>query len=363
MQMETLLRQLNPKARIVRSSYAKVDLDLLFNTGSFDMAEAQEMPGWFQELEGGHVPESQEYGISSFVFRAQRPFDPERLDQFITAGLHGIIRSKGLLWVAGLACSLTWHQACHHAQPMNHYVDSSPNYRLSWGPFDQGGLVFWGPKRGFTLENYPCTAQGPNDPKPGPRSFRTEDRQAPLWECSPVRFGSTETSTPVSACAQTGKAASDISSTRSRAVLRTFFCLLISQAAYNTLWGSSCNDGAENGLASARHAWDSFVGDAAPVAGSYFSSNPVYRGSLWTLFGRSALQTPIHGPFFDIGKPRIAAVLEVVFPSPASKRGEAFWQWSGNPPVFAGKHLGRGPESASTCGRVVWLCPVVLVVF
>ncbi|CAE7819860.1 unnamed protein product [Symbiodinium microadriaticum] len=111
MQMETLLRQLNPKARIVRSSYAKVDLDLLFNTGSFDMAEAQEMPGWFQELEGGHVPESQEYGISSFVFRAQRPFDPERLDQFITAGLHGIIRSKGLLWVAGLACSLTWHQA------------------------------------------------------------------------------------------------------------------------------------------------------------------------------------------------------------------------------------------------------------
>ncbi|CAE6926486.1 unnamed protein product [Symbiodinium sp. CCMP2592] len=110
-QMETLLRQLNPKARIVRSSYAKVDLHLLFNTGSFDLAEAQEMPGWLQELEGGHVPESQEYGISSFVFRAQRPFDPERLDQFITAGLHGIIRSKGLLWVAGLACSLTWHQA------------------------------------------------------------------------------------------------------------------------------------------------------------------------------------------------------------------------------------------------------------
>lgn len=110
--VEGLLKRLNPKARIIRSTFGKVDLKLLFNTKSFNMDEAQEMPGWYQELQGNHVPETEEYGISSLVFRTQRPFHPQRLDGLICHGLDDrIMRSKGILWVAGLDRSLIWHQA------------------------------------------------------------------------------------------------------------------------------------------------------------------------------------------------------------------------------------------------------------
>jgi len=110
--VEGVLKRLNPKARIIRSTFGKVDLKLLFNTKSFNMEEAQEMPGWYQELQGHHVPETEEYGISSLVFRVQRPFHPQRLDDLICHGLDDrIMRSKGILWVAGLDRSLIWHQA------------------------------------------------------------------------------------------------------------------------------------------------------------------------------------------------------------------------------------------------------------
>ena len=94
-QLEALLKKLNPKAKIIRSTYGKVDASKLLNTGSFDMAEAERMPGWFQELQGNHVPESLEYGISSIVYRAQKPFHPWRLDRVLSAGFPDVIRSKG----------------------------------------------------------------------------------------------------------------------------------------------------------------------------------------------------------------------------------------------------------------------------
>ena len=84
-QLEKLLKKLNPKAKIIRSTHCKVEPRMLLNTSSFDMAEAEKMPGWFQELQGNHVPETLEYNISSFVFRAQRPFHPMRLERFTVA--------------------------------------------------------------------------------------------------------------------------------------------------------------------------------------------------------------------------------------------------------------------------------------
>ena len=112
LKLEGFLRKLNPKTKLIRSSFGKVDLKLLLNTRSFDMAEAQEMPGWWQELQGNHVPETLEYGISSLVFRAQRPFHPTRLKRFLRRGLDGVLRSKGVLWIGGLqAYCLVWHQA------------------------------------------------------------------------------------------------------------------------------------------------------------------------------------------------------------------------------------------------------------
>ena len=110
--LEGFVRKLNPKAKIIRSTFGKVDLKLLLNTRSFDMTEAEEMPGWYQELQGNHVPETVEYGISSFVFRSQKPFHPTRLNKLLRRGLANVLRSKGVLWVAGLhSHCLVWHQA------------------------------------------------------------------------------------------------------------------------------------------------------------------------------------------------------------------------------------------------------------
>lgn len=110
--LEVLINKLNPKAKVVRSIFGKVDLNLLLNTGSFDMAEAEQMPGWYQELQGKHVPETLEYNISSFVFRAQRPFHPKRLDDLLDGQLDNVLRSKGVLWVAGIhESALVWSQA------------------------------------------------------------------------------------------------------------------------------------------------------------------------------------------------------------------------------------------------------------
>lgn len=110
--LEGFCKKLNPKAKIIRSSFGKVDLKLLLDTKSFDMAEAEEMPGWYQELQGNHVPETIEYGISSFVFRSQKPFHPTRLNKLLRRGLDRVLRSKGVLWVAGLNVHcLVWHQA------------------------------------------------------------------------------------------------------------------------------------------------------------------------------------------------------------------------------------------------------------
>lgn len=109
--LEGVLKKLNPKAKVIRSTYSKVDLKQLLNTKSFDIEEAEQMPGWYQELQGNHVPETEEYGISSLVYREKRPFHPTRLDKLLNNGLDGILPSKGILYVAGVDRALVWHQA------------------------------------------------------------------------------------------------------------------------------------------------------------------------------------------------------------------------------------------------------------
>lgn len=112
LQLEALLKKMNPKAELVRSSYGKIDLKLALNTHRFDFAEVQKMPGWLQELQGGHTPETEEYNISSLVFRSDKPFHPDRLEQLMFEGFDDLLRSKGLLWVAGRDhAALVWGQA------------------------------------------------------------------------------------------------------------------------------------------------------------------------------------------------------------------------------------------------------------
>ncbi|WP_130803766.1 zinc metallochaperone GTPase ZigA [Acinetobacter ihumii] len=107
-----ILKQLNPRARIEVSEFGKVDLDQVLNTHLFDFHEAAQAPGWLKELRGEHTPETEEYGIRSFVYRARRPFHPQRFYDFINSEWRGVIRSKGFFWLAShptLAGS--WSQA------------------------------------------------------------------------------------------------------------------------------------------------------------------------------------------------------------------------------------------------------------
>jgi len=99
--LEDILRHLNPDARIIKSEFGEVPLNEILNTGLFSLEAASEAPGWLKELRGEHIPESEEYGITSFVYRQRRPFHPERLYEVLQSEhLSTIIRSKGFMWLA-----------------------------------------------------------------------------------------------------------------------------------------------------------------------------------------------------------------------------------------------------------------------
>jgi G3E family GTPase len=107
-----ILRSLNPRARIEPASFGKVSLDKVLGMGLFDFEQACQAPGWLKEMRGEHVPETEEYGISSFVYRARRPFHPQRFKDWVDSEWPGVIRSKGSFWLAShpkLAGS--WSQA------------------------------------------------------------------------------------------------------------------------------------------------------------------------------------------------------------------------------------------------------------
>jgi G3E family GTPase len=110
--LEAILKTFNPRAKIIHSSFGKVPLASVMNTGLFDFNEASEAPGWLKELRGEHIPETEEYGISSFVYRARKPFHPERLWEWFNTEWPGVIRSKGRYWIASQPdmCA-TWSQA------------------------------------------------------------------------------------------------------------------------------------------------------------------------------------------------------------------------------------------------------------
>lgn len=98
----SILKALNPEAEIIEASFSKVPLNKILNTGRFDFEKAQQHPVWFKELYGfaNHVPETEEYGVSNFVYRARRPFDPQKFHAFITSSWPGVIRAKGHFWLA-----------------------------------------------------------------------------------------------------------------------------------------------------------------------------------------------------------------------------------------------------------------------
>ncbi|MEM8487097.1 MAG: GTP-binding protein [Bacteroidota bacterium] len=106
------LKRLNPRAQIYETQYSDVPLDKVVGTELFDFAVASESAGWLQEMRGTHVPETEEYGISSFVYRARLPFNPDRLHEFFRSKWPGVLRSKGVFWIASMPqMMLVWSHA------------------------------------------------------------------------------------------------------------------------------------------------------------------------------------------------------------------------------------------------------------
>ena len=118
-ELRSILHHLNPVAEIIESHRGRIPLERILNTRRFDMEKAQASAGWLRELNNEHTPETEEYGISSFVYRARRPFHPQKFHDFLHQSWPDgkLIRSKGFFWLAtrpdveaaGAPYGVYWH--------------------------------------------------------------------------------------------------------------------------------------------------------------------------------------------------------------------------------------------------------------
>ncbi|WP_390621009.1 GTP-binding protein [Stieleria neptunia] len=104
-QLNQILRRLNPNAKFINTTESRVDLTEIMGTGLFSLGEAELQPGWLAVPRGEEETETEEYGISHFVYRRQRPFHPKRLTDVLDGDMDeglfdGVLRSKGLMWIA-----------------------------------------------------------------------------------------------------------------------------------------------------------------------------------------------------------------------------------------------------------------------
>ena len=100
--VRAVIRGLNAKAKIIETKHSKVAMSEVMDTSLYDLKEAQNHPLWAQELynPNDHTPETEEYGITSFVYRARDPFDPEKIHTFFNQEWPGVIRAKGFFWIS-----------------------------------------------------------------------------------------------------------------------------------------------------------------------------------------------------------------------------------------------------------------------
>ena len=163
-EVEAIIRKLNPGAHIHRAIKGDVPVETVLGTRLFDYDEAASSAGWIKELQGEHTPETEEYGISSFVYRTSHPFDAEKLWAFFNTeeNFKGVLRSKGFFWIAANhSVAYEWAQAGgvsnvaptgmwlaampreYWSQLENPHPDKDPNWDCRFGDRSQQ-LVFIG---------------------------------------------------------------------------------------------------------------------------------------------------------------------------------------------------------------------------
>ncbi|MED0669539.1 GTP-binding protein [Aneurinibacillus aneurinilyticus] len=149
-QLEGVLRKLQPSARFIRASHGQVAPKEILNTRLFDFDKASQAAGWIQELEQEeHAPETEEYGISSFVYRRNRPFHPERLATWLADWPAEVIRAKGFIWLATrneMAVSVSqagpsiqlgaagYWIAAMPEEERQLYLEEDPEWAATWDP-------------------------------------------------------------------------------------------------------------------------------------------------------------------------------------------------------------------------------------
>lgn len=104
--LQKVLQKLNPEAVIIPATFGQVPLDSILNTHLFDFEKASQSAGWIKELNEEHTPETEQYGISSFVYRRKWPFHPERLMNWLENWPTEVVRAKGFIWLA------SWNDWC-----------------------------------------------------------------------------------------------------------------------------------------------------------------------------------------------------------------------------------------------------------
>ncbi|MFD1178996.1 GTP-binding protein [Paenibacillus puldeungensis] len=129
-QLEGVLRKLQPTAKFIRAMKGQVDPSSILNTGLFDFEKASMSAGWIKELEqANHTPETEEYGIGSFVYRRGRPFHPERLARFMRDWPEDVVRAKGIAWIAtadDMAASISQAGPSIQFGPAGYWVAALP---------------------------------------------------------------------------------------------------------------------------------------------------------------------------------------------------------------------------------------------
>ncbi|MEO0971887.1 MAG: zinc metallochaperone GTPase ZigA [Pseudomonadota bacterium] len=166
LELQAIVKALNPGAKILPATQGHVPLESVLDTGLFDYDKAASSAGWIRELEGEHVPETEEYGISSFTYRSPQPFDAEKLAAYLADEVNwlGVLRSKGFFWVAAdHRVAYEWAQAGgvnnvnpagmwwaavpreHWNQPDGQRPDQQPSWHPRFGDRSQL-LVFIGQK-------------------------------------------------------------------------------------------------------------------------------------------------------------------------------------------------------------------------
>jgi G3E family GTPase len=150
-----IIATFNPSAEIVACTNGQVPMARIIGTGRFDFDAARRAAGWVQALSGHHLPESEEFGITNFVWRARRPLHPERFQRLIDSDLPGVIRAKGFFW---LATRLDWAGEWHLAGRVGRHEGAGlwwaaqPRNRWPDDPAWQAGVLKhwvepWGDRR------------------------------------------------------------------------------------------------------------------------------------------------------------------------------------------------------------------------